>query len=610
VRLLTDLWKLLDGRERRRLLALLAFSIVMAVATLAGIAAVVPFFAVIGDPGYIGRSRVLSWLYQQGGFKTDGGFMVALGIGFLGLVLAANVVNWWGSLAMFRFARRTGDRLSGLLFREYLYREHQFHLTANSSTLFNNIVWEVLRGITGLLQALFATTTNAVTSALILGSIVVLNPVIALGALVALAGSYGIIYLFTRQRLLHNGQRESQHSEERTRTVNETLGAIREVTLVKGQDFFLKKFAASSASISHSAMDTHAISQGPRHALECIVVAGLVAVSLALIERSDGHGPWLAQLSYLGFAAYRLLPALQMVFHSVVKIRADRVAFNRIAVDLFAAVARQPRRAGDASAWQGRPRQQIELRDLVFRYSAAAPVAIRPCSLAIPAGAIVGLLGPSGSGKTTLAELLIGLLRPTSGTIAVDGVVIDDSTRDAWQSTVAYVPQHVFLLDASLAENIALATPAHEIDIERVRSAARLAQLDAFVQTLPHGYQERLGERGVRLSGGQRQRVGIARALYRSASLLVLDEATNALDGLTESEILSTIEAMRGKQTIVLIAHRLSLTQRFDLVLEVNNGAVICVPTPGPDRGMSQLAHNAAPGIRETSRTIPGAVTR
>jgi ABC-type bacteriocin/lantibiotic exporter with double-glycine peptidase domain len=201
-------------------------------------------------------------------------------------------------------------------------------------------------------------------------------------------------------------------------------------------------------------------------------------------------------------------------------------------------------------------------------------VAIRPCSLEIPAGATVGLLGPSGSGKTTLAELLIGLLRPTSGTLAVDGVAIDDSNREAWQSTVAYVPQHVFLLDASLAENIALAAPAHEIDSERVRSAARLAQLDAFIQTLPNGYQERLGERGVRLSGGQRQRVGIARALYRSASLLVLDEATNALDGLTESEILSTIEAMRGKQTIVLIAHRLSLTQRFDLVLEVNNGVI------------------------------------
>jgi ATP-binding cassette, subfamily B, bacterial PglK len=574
VKLLTDLWRLLDARERRRLPALLVFGVVMAVATLAGIAAVVPFFAVIGDPGYIGRSRVLSWLFQQGGFVTDGGFMVALGIGFLALVLGANVINLWGSLAMFRFARRTGDRLSGSLFREYLYREHQFHLTANSATLFNNIVWEVNRGITGVLQALFTLTTNAVTSALILGSIVVLNPVIALGALVALAGSYGLIYLFTRQRLLQNGVRESQHSEERTRTVNETLGAIREVTLVRGQGFFLKKFAASCASISRSAIDTHAISQGPRHALECIVVAGLVAVSLALIERGESHGPWLAQLSYLGFAAYRLLPALQQVFHSVVKIRSDRVAFNRIAGDLFRAVSGSVRADVDASGWHGRPRQQIEFRDVAFRYSAAAPAAIRPCSLAIPAGATVGLLGPSGSGKTTLAELLIGLLRPTSGTIAVDGVAIDDSNREAWQSTVAYVPQHVFLLDASLAQNIALAIPAAEIDTERVRSAARLAQLDAFVQTLQNGYEERLGERGVRLSGGQRQRVGIARALYRSASVLVLDEATNALDGLTESEILSTIEAMRGKQTIVLIAHRLSLTQRFDLVLEVNNGAV------------------------------------
>jgi ATP-binding cassette, subfamily B, bacterial PglK len=611
VSLLTDLWRLLDRPQKLRLLALLAFGILMGIATLAGIAAVVPFFAVLGDPGYIRGSAALSWLYQHGGFASDGSFMVALGVSFLALVLLANAINLLGSLAMFRFAHRTGDRLCVALFREYIQREHQFHLASNSATLFNNIIWEVSRGITGVLQAMFSLSTNAVTSALILGSVVILNPLIALTAVAALAGSYGLIYLFARQRLLRNGLRESQHAEERTRTVNETLGAIREISLVSGQDFFAAKFAKSCAAISRSAINTQAISQSPRHILECIVVAGLVAVSLVLIDRADRGGPWLAQLSYLGFAAYRLLPALQQMFHAIVKIRGDRVAFNRIADDLRRAVAGKAvagagaagtgagaagagagaagagtgaagTGAGAAGAgtvatgafWQGRPHQQIELRQVAFHYSAGAPPAIRELSLEIPAGATVGLLGPSGSGKTTLAELLIGLLTPTAGVIAVDGMVIDESNRKAWQSTIAYVPQHVFLLDSSLAENIALATPPGEIDVERMIEAARLAQLDAFVRTLPRGYQEKLGERGVRLSGGQRQRVGIARALYRSASVLVLDEATNALDGLTESEIMSTLEALRGERTIILIAHRLSAMHRFDLVLEVTNGSV------------------------------------
>jgi ABC-type multidrug transport system fused ATPase/permease subunit len=540
---------------------------------------VVPFFAVLGDPDYIRRSGVLSWLYRQGGFASDGSFMVALGVAFLALVLLANAVNLLGSLAMFGFARRTGDRLCVALFREYIHREHQFHLASNSATLFNNIVWEVSRGITGVLQAMFILCANAVTSALILASIVILNPLIALTAVAALAGSYGLIYLFARHRLLRNGLRESQHAEERTRTVNETLGAIREISLVNGQDFFAARFAKSCVAISRSAINTHAISQSPRHILECIVVAGLVAVSLLLIDRADRGGPWLAQLSYLGFAAYRLLPALQQMFHSIVKIRGDRVAFNRIADDLRRAAAGNAAAGAvahtdDTALWRGRPFQQIELRQVAFHYSAGASAAVRELSLEIPAGATVGLLGPSGSGKTTLAELLIGLLKPTTGVIAVDGTVIDDSNRKAWQSTIAYVPQHVFLLDSSLAENIALATPAEQIDVERMVNAARLAQLDAFVRTLPRGYQEKLGERGVRLSGGQRQRVGIARALYRAASVLVLDEATNALDGLTESEILSTLDALRGERTIILIAHRLSAMHRFDLVLEVNHGTV------------------------------------
>jgi ABC-type multidrug transport system fused ATPase/permease subunit len=590
VNLLVDLWRLLDRPQKLRLLALLTFGILMGVATLAGIAAVVPFFAVLGDPGYIRRSAALSWLYQHGGFTGDGSFMIALGTGFLALVLLANAINLLGSLAMFRFAQRTGDRLCVALFREYIRREHQFHLASNSATLFNNIVWEVSRGITGVLQAVFSLGTNAVTSALILGSIVILNPLIALTAVAALAGSYGLIYLFARHRLLRNGLRESQHAEERTRTVNETLGAIREISLVNGQDFFAARFAKSCAAISRSAINTHAISQSPRYILECIVVAGLVAVSLVLIDRADRGGPWLAQLSYLGFAAYRLLPALQQMFHAIVKIRGDRVAFHRIEDDLRCAVAGaavdggevlagysepQDARSDDTSTfWQGRPLQQIELRQVAFNYSAGAPPAIRELSLEIPAGATVGLLGPSGSGKTTLAELLIGLLKPTAGVIAVDGMVIDDSNRKAWQSTIAYVPQHVFLLDSTLAQNIALATAAGEIDLERMIKAARLAQLDAFVRTLPRGYQEKVGERGVRLSGGQRQRLGIARALYRPASVLVLDEATNALDGLTESEILSTLEALRGERTIILIAHRLSAMHRFDLVLEVTQGTV------------------------------------
>jgi len=195
--------------------------------------------------------------------------------------------------------------------------------------------------------------------------------------------------------------------------------------------------------------------------------------------------------------------------------------------------------------------------------------------LRIDAGSTVGLVGPSGSGKTTIAELILGLLVPTSGSITVDGTDLDENNRIDWQSTIAYVPQRIVLFDTSLAENIALAVGAERIDQHRLRSAVRLAQLESLVTSLPGGYQELLGEHGLRLSGGQRQRIGIARALYRNASTLILDEATNALDRLTEDEIMSTLEGLRGERTIILIAHRLSAALRCDRIITIDNGSVV-----------------------------------
>ena len=202
-------------------------------------------------------------------------------------------------------------------------------------------------------------------------------------------------------------------------------------------------------------------------------------------------------------------------------------------------------------------------------------MALDGVSLSIPAGSTVGFVGPIGSGKTTSADVILGLLQSDSGSLLVDGEPIDDSNRVAWQRQLAYVPQHIFLTDGSVAENIAFGVRGDQIDMAQVREAARLAQLEEFVAGLERGFEERIGERGVKLSGGQRQRIGIARALYRNASVLVFDEATSALDGLTEQEVMSAIEGLQGQRTIVLIAHRLTTVKHCDTIFEFENGRVV-----------------------------------
>ena len=226
-------------------------------------------------------------------------------------------------------------------------------------------------------------------------------------------------------------------------------------------------------------------------------------------------------------------------------------------------------------AWRGRPRDEIRLHELVFCYAPDRPAAVSDVSLVIPAGAVIGFVGPNGSGKTTLLDLICGLLTPQSGYVEVDGVRLGPEDGAAWQSTIAYVPQQVFLFDATLAENIAFGVPAAHIDQERLKEAVRLARLAECVTNLPSGYDEMLGERGCRLSGGQRQRLAIARALYRGASLLILDEATSSLDAAAESDIVETLDALRPNRTILIIAHRADALRHCDLVIELRNGRVV-----------------------------------
>jgi ATP-binding cassette, subfamily B, bacterial PglK len=571
--LVSDIWSVLTPRQRKWVLGAQVLSIVMAFSTVTGIASIAPFFSVLGNPRLIDQTGPLHWLYQHG-FSSTRSFTVALGLAFMGLVLFANLINVIGSFVMIRLALWIGTDLQSILFDEYLHRPYIFHARTPSARLFNNIIHETTRATIQILQNAFSLITNIVTALFIIVSVMLLNPLVAAAMIFALAGGYVLIYLAVRNRLLQAGQTQSQLFIELTRLVNESLGAIKEILVLRTQNFFQSSFARSSREFARAAAHTQLIGQSPRYVMECVAVVGLVGVALLVDSRELGIGPWLGQLTFLGFAAYRLLPTLQQAFAAIVKIRADRPGFTSIAPDLRLARARQCDVFAADTSWQVRPRREIRLEEVSFRYEPERPPAVDGVSLSIPVRAAIGLVGANGSGKTTLVDLIAGLLVPGTGRIEVDGIALDDENRTAWQTRIAYVPQNIFLLDTSIAENVALGISGAAIDRERLLAAAQLAQLDEFVATLPGGYGHRVGERGVSLSGGQRQRIGIARALYANASVLILDEATNALDGLTEQEMMATIGRLRGRYTIIVIAHRLSTVRACDVILEIDRGKI------------------------------------
>jgi ABC-type multidrug transport system fused ATPase/permease subunit len=573
MRLARSLWGFLDRRQRWTLAGLTFVAVLMACSTVTGMAAVLPFFTVLADPGALAGHpglRFLSTHLPRGGHAL----VEVLGVGFALLLGLTSVINLAGSIAMQRFALQVGNRLHAALLEEYLHRDYRFHVENGSARLTARVIFEVARVIAGVLQQGLVLVTSLATSAAILAAMVLLDPVVALLALGGLGAGYGAVYAAARVRLAANGRAESRAHEERMRIVNECLGGIREVILTGTQDEFVRRFASSCHAISRSSLNTQVIAQIPRSVLEGASAAVLAAVALYLAQRPQGAAPWVAQLGFLGLAVYRLLPALQLLFAAVVRICAELPTLEVLLNDLA-----RPRCAVRpppvVPPWPDRP-PEIRCSAVTFRHAPGAAPVLAGLDLHVPAGTVVGIVGANGSGKSTLLDLLCGLLLPQSGSVMIDGIALDEHNRAAWQSRIAYVPQEIFLLDATVAENVAFGVPHGQIDHARVQAALEAAQLAQVIAALPRGPGERLGERGALLSGGERQRLGIARALYRAAPMLILDEATSALDAAAEREVIEALIAHRPRSaTVVLVAHRLASLRCCDVIYEMADGRLL-----------------------------------
>jgi ATP-binding cassette subfamily C protein len=570
-------FQLLTPRERRQLYGLFAAVVVMALLEVVSVASIMPFLSVAADPARIHTTPYLQWAYESLGFADTNAFLIALGFAALGAMLVSNIVIVATTWAIYHYAWMWNHNLSRRLLQRYMERPYAYFLTRNSAELGKNVLEEIREVVNGMLVPALKGGAKAVVALFIAGFVVAYDPWVALIAACVLGSAYVVMYMGIRHRIRRYGEERVQANSARYQHVAEAFGSIKESKLHSPQAAErLRRYTKPSAQYARYQARYSALQHMPRYALEVVAFGGIILIAVYLIAVQDTLSSVIPTLGVYAFAGYRLLPALQGAFKGAASVQFNTAALRDLREGLQGEAKAS---ASPTSAPAPKPlplHEAVTFDAVTFRYPGAQRPALQNVSIRMDTGQTVGIVGATGSGKTTAVDLMLGLLEPQQGTIRVDGEPLRGTVLQQWQQAIGYVPQHIYLEDTTIAQNIAFGVPPESIDMEAVQEAARMACIADFVeQELPEQWQTPVGERGVALSGGQRQRIGLARALYRQPSVLVLDEATSALDRATEAQVMQVLHKRDAHRLIVCIAHRIHTLKQADHIIQIEAGRVV-----------------------------------
>lgn len=564
----------LAPRRRKQLGLLLLLMLIGSGAEISTIGAVVPFISLMAQPETAMEYPILQSLFGALGWQQPDSLVLPMSIAFVCTVMIATGIRLLLVYAGNKLVFSIGHDIGVKLYHVTLHQPYTFHISQNTSEILGN-VHKVQIVLGGVLRPLMEGVIAVILSIAILSALMLVDALTALSAGLLFAFIYLATMKLFRARLRRNGKIIAAAQGQRLRCIQEGLGGIRDVILDGNQAHYSGEFSKVDHRFRIAQATNAFLGQSPRFLVEAVGVALIVALAYMLSLRSGGLVGALPVLAALALGAQRLLPLFQRIYNAwssttgTIQVLEDLVAMLNLTA---------PRDADHQHQHQFKElifQERIDFEDIRFRYTESEPNVLHGISITIPKGTRVGIIGKTGSGKSTLMDILMGLLEPTGGEIRIDGKAIDAESRSQWRQRIAHVPQHIYLSDASITENIALGIAPEAIDQERVRRAANRAQIADFIESHRQGYDTRVGERGVQLSGGQRQRIGIARALYKNADVLVFDEASSALDTETETAVMQAVDRLDPNLTLFIIAHRVQTLRACDLILRLEEGHLV-----------------------------------
>lgn len=578
VKKIFDLLNLTKNKQYFFLFTLITFT---ALLDILGVASIFPFVSILVNPQLIETNSVFAYFYKTLALLGVSGvqqFTFIVGITTFILLIFSSIFRILSNFNQIHFILKLESAISKYLIQSYLYRPYVWFLKQNSSDLGRNILSEVSHVVSGTLMPTLVIFSQSLVIFLLFVLLCFSNFIVAISVGLIFGLSYLSIFYFTKNFLNRIGNERLKANKERFMEVGEAFNAIKEIKYKGLEQTYINRFTKPMHSYIRSQLLFEGTAYLPRYLIEGIAFGGLIIAILVLISHNVSIINIIPYIALYTFAGYRLMPALQQVYTSLAQLRFVAPNLDKLHEDLMNSKFTEDSKIREQKFMQ--INKFIKLKNISYNYPDTKKISLQNISLTIPIFSKVGITGPSGSGKTTLIDIILGLLEADSGTINVDDKIITNKNKITLQNSIGYVPQQINLTDNSVAANIAFGVNIKDINRKSLENAAKNANLHNFItQELPQGYDTVIGERGARLSGGQKQRIGIARALYHNPQILILDEATNALDNLTEQVVMEAIENLKRKITIIVISHSLNIVKNCDIIFLLDKGQLIAQGT-------------------------------
>ncbi|CAM3762939.1 ABC transporter ATP-binding protein [Polynucleobacter brandtiae] len=568
---LVRLWRTFSHARKKQFIALILLMVLCSFSEILVIGSVVPFLALIANPNsnFMG-SIAASALHVISATNIQDIRIVASIFFALSVLLAAifrTILAWATTYFSFDLGADLGQRI----YRAILNQPYSLHINRSSSKVIDSITNQVNGIVYGTTLPLLHLLSATFLGLFIFGALILVDPTITLISFIGFCVIYLCAALLTKNSLKRNSLFCAYESHRVLQSLQEGMGGIREIIIDGTQNIHAATHSEIDLNLRRAQASTLFISLAPRYPVEAMAIIVMIGVALTLSLGNSNAGELIPKLAAMALGAQRLLPLLQQTFSSWSSLQGAQHSVAE-ALDLLdlPSEASRLQSIGNISF-----KRSINIERLAFRYAIDQPLVLKNINLEIIKGSRVGLIGVTGSGKSTFLDLIMGLLEPTSGVINIDGEEkINLSNSRQWQRHIAHVPQNIFLLDRSIAENIAMSDSGSQIDYIRLNRVIRQASLEDYINSLPDKFDTCVGERGIRLSGGQRQRIGIARALYKGADLIILDEATSALDSETERAVIAELDRIDNDVTILMVSHRPETLKSCNFIYEIKNGCL------------------------------------